>query len=490
MKINSIKMNASLNILYTVSNIVFPLVTFPYVSRILSADGLGKVSFFTAVANYAIMLASLGISTYGIRATAKVREDKKELSKVTVELFCINMISTAIVIVALLLSIPIVDKFASEKVLLFINIALVFSSVLGLNWLYSGLEQYSYITKRSIIFKIISLFLIFLFVNEKADYLIYAFISVFSISGSYILNLWYSKKFISLKNIGKLELKKHFKPMMILFASIFAVNIYTNLDTVMLGFISGDREVGLYTVSVKVKGLLLSSVNALSAVLLPRLSYYLSINETDCFNRILKKSTTVIPMIAVPLTAFFILETNESILLLGGTEFLDAALCMKIIMPILLISSFSNITGNQVLIPLGKDSQFMIAVMTGAFIDLLLNVLLIPEFGAVGAAVSTLIAECTQMAIQLKYTWNYIAKNIQAKSIVKIITATLGCCIITVILQNLVHIPLFEKEINTLINLGIYAFVYFVIYGIMLLLLKERYTCDIFSKLLNCVRKF
>ena len=211
MKINSIKMNASLNILYTVSNIVFPLVTFPYVSRILSADGLGKVSFFTAVANYAIMLASLGISTYGIRATAKVREDKKELSKVTVELFCINMISTAIVIVALLLSIPIVDKFASEKVLLFINIALVFSSVLGLNWLYSGLEQYSYITKRSIIFKIISLFLIFLFVNEKADYLIYAFISVFSISGSYILNLWYSKKFISLKNIGKLELKKHFK---------------------------------------------------------------------------------------------------------------------------------------------------------------------------------------------------------------------------------------------------------------------------------------
>lgn len=489
MKPKSIKANAVLNIIYTISNIIFPLITFPYASRILLADGMGKVSFFTAVSNYAVMIAALGISTYGIRATAKVRNNKEELSKVTAELLTINLIGTVIVIIVLIASIPFVNKFRNDKILLLINCCFIFSAALGMNWLYSGLEQYSYITKRSIIFKLISLVLVFLLVRDHADYNIYAAITVLSTAGSYLLNFWYSKKFVSFRNIKKLNFKKHFKPMLLLFASVLAVNIYTNLDTVMLGFISGDREVGLYTVAVKVKGLLLSVVNAISAVLLPRLSYYLSANKKEEYNRILKKSTSIIFMIAIPLTAFFIIEAKDSILLLGGEDYLDATLCMQIVIPILIISGISNITGNQILIPMGKDSCFMKAVIIGSIVDLILNALLMPKLASIGAAIATLLAESIQMSIQLMYSWQYVNKSIQRKSLLKIIISTFIASVTITFLKSIFLTEHSVTTFNSFVNLTIYAGVYFSVYGIVLLIVREKYCREMVQLCLTKVSK-
>ncbi len=476
MKENSIKINALLNMVYTISNIIFPLLTFPYVSRILLADGMGKISFFTAIANYAIMIASLGISVYGIRATSNVRYNKKKLSKTTIELFLINLIMTIIVILTLLLLSFFVKKINSDKQLFYVYCILIFFSVFGMNWLYSGLEQYSYITKRSIAFKCLSLIFVFLFVHQKSDYVIYALIIVFSTTGSNILNFFYSKRFISFKNIKKLEIKKHIKPMIFLFTSILAVNIYTNLDTVMLGFICNDKEVGLYTIAVKIKGLLLSVVNAISSVLLPRLSYYLNKNLIDEFNRILKKSISIIFMISLPLTIFFIIEAKDSVLLLGGSDYINAALCMQIIMPILLISGFSNIIGNQILIPMGKDSYFMKAVLAGSIVDLLFNTILMSKFGSIGAAVATLVAECIQMSIQLCFAWNYIIKNIQVKSIIKIIISTIFS-IIVIIIKNIVFTKL--NNTNYFLNLLFTAILFFLTFGIIMIFLKEKYCLEL-----------
>lgn len=482
MKTNSIKANALLNIIYTISNIIFPMITFPYVSRILLADGMGKISFFTAFANYAIMIASLGISTYGIRKTASVRNNKSELSKVTFELLLINFIMSIIVIILIILSIPFVDKFNNDKLLLLINCVMIFCSSFSLNWFYSGLEQYSYITKRSILFKVISLILVFMFVHSKNDYNKYAAITVFSTSISYIINLWYSRYFVSFKNIKNISLKKHFKPMLFLFASILAVNIYTNLDTVMLGFISTNREVGLYTVASKIKWLLLSVVNSISAVLLPRLSYYLSENRTSDFHRILRKSISIIFMISIPLTSFFILEAKDSVIILGGQDYSDASLCMQIIMPILLISGFSNITGNQILIPLGKDKCFMEAVIMGAVTDLLLNLLLMPTLASVGAAIATLIAECVQMIVQLRYSKEYIINNIDISAIFKMIIAALISLIFTLVIRQKISCCLFENTIlDSIVNMIIYASAYFIIYFLFLIIFREKNIKDFLS---------
>ena len=473
------------DIIYTISNIIFPMVTFPYVSRILLVDGMGKVSFFSAMANYAIMIASLGISTYGIRATANVRNNKFELSKITAELLLINFVATVLVIFIIVGSIPLIPKFQDDKLLLTINCCLIFCSAFSLNWLYSGLEQYPYITKRSIAFKFISLVLVFLFVHTKSDYYKYAAITVFSTSGSYFLNLWYARHFVSLKQVNKVELKKHLKPMFLLFASILAVNVYTNLDTVMLGFMSGDREVGLYTMAAKVKWLLLSMVNAISAVLLPRLSYYLSENKLEDFRKVLNKSFSVILMISIPLTIFFIFEARDSIIILGGNDYVDATLCMQIIMPILLISGFSNITGNQILIPMGKDSCFMKAVIMGAITDLVLNIFLMPKFASVGAAIATLIAECVQMLIQLRYSFNDVYENFDIQNISKILISSGISCVVLVMLQGANFFTNFNAVFGAMLRIGVYSVVFFGTYWIVLLLLNEKNSRGITKEVLS-----
>ena len=478
MNVKSIRVNAILNIIYTISNIVFPMITFPYVSRILLADGMGKVSFFTAVANYAIMIASLGISTYGIRATAKVRDNKYELSKTVAELLIINVSMTAVVLAMLFVSIPLVGKFQDDVALLIINSVLIIGSALGINWLYSGLEQYLYITKRSII-------LVFLFVHKRSDYAIYAAIVVFSSTGSYLINFIYARKFVSFRNLGKLNLAQHLKPMMLLFASSLAVNVYTNLDTVMLGFISGDREVGLYTVAVKVKWLLLAVINAISAVLLPRLSYYISEKKTEEFKRILKKSIVVIFMLSIPLSVFFNMEARNSILLLGGEDYVGATLCMRIVLPILLISGFSNITGNQILIPLGKDSCFMKAIVAGSLVDLVMNVILMPKYGAVGAAVATLIAECTQMSIQLHFAKDYIWSNIQKKPIMKILFSTLIAMVVVSGLKYVLNVHIGNYTVDAFVNLMVDSVVFFGMYSVIMLLTKEVYFRELIISLVR-----
>lgn len=467
MKIDSIKKNAALNVLYTIINMIFPLITYPYITRVLSTVEIGKVSFFSSISNYAIMIGSLGISTYGIRAVAKTRDNKNEVSKVTSELFLLNIIITFIVILALVAAIPFVNKFSIDPILLFINIIIIVSTPFGLNWLYSGLEQYSYITKRTILFKTFSLVLVFLLVKDHSDYLLYAGLTAFSIVGAYLCNFLYSRKFVKIYINKSLKLKSHLRPMLLLFASILAVSVYTNLDMIMLGFINGDREVGLYTVATKVKWLLLSAVNAVSAVLLPRLSNYISNKNIDEYNQILKKTVSFIFLITIPLTVYFILEAKDSILFLGGKHYTDAILCMKVLMPILVISGFSNITGNQVLIPQGRDSQFMYALVIGAVVDIILNILLMPKLGCTGAAIATLIAEMMQMLIQYHFCQNDIKGNIEKETLFK---TTLAAVI------GAINIMLVKKmlDINSFINLCLTAIVYFLSYGINLFILKEK----------------
>ena len=257
--------------------------------------------------------------------------------------------------------------------------------------------------------------------------------------------------------------------MLTLFASILAINVYTHLDTIMLGFINGEKEVGLYTTAVYVKTALLTLVNAISAVLLPRMSFYVGEGKFTEIQNVLKRSISIIMMITVPLTVFFILEASDTIMIIGGTSYLDAVPCMILIMPILLISGFSNITGNQVLIPLGFDRYFMKAVITGALADLVLNVLLMPRMGCVGAAIATLIAELVQMIIQLIFAWKYISCSINYKLIfLYFLAAFLSACMLVMVRRITVNISLY------ILRMAIFAFTYFGVYAISLFFVERK----------------
>ena len=252
-KNHSIRYNFIMNFILTASQFIFPLITFPYVSRVLTAAGNGKVSFVSSVASYFLMIASLGIPTYGIRACAQVRDDRKKLSKTVQEIFLINLVVTILVVITYVICIFTIPRFYEDKTLFLIYGINILLNMFGMNWLFQALEKYDYITIRSMIFKIISVVLMFLLVHQKEDYVIYGAISVFAAVGSNILNFTRIHKFVEFKWSGNYGIKKHIKPILVLFAQSLAVSIYTNLDTVMLGFMKTDVDVGYYNAAVKVK---------------------------------------------------------------------------------------------------------------------------------------------------------------------------------------------------------------------------------------------
>lgn len=468
-KIRSIQVNAIFNITYTLLNTLFPIITYPYVTRMLKSSRMGLVNFFISVSNYSIMLASLGVGIYGIREVAKRRNNYLEMSKVVQELFAINVICTILVMSVYAILCLISKQFYQNLPLAIANGVWIVTAPLSVDWLFQGLEQYGYITKRNLAFKFISLILIFTCVKSPNDYIKYAIILVFSNVGVYIINFIYAHNFVAFSHykIQHLNLKRHIKPILILFGSTLAVNVYTNLDVIMLGFIRSNREVGLYTIAVKIETVLLAVVNAISSTLLPRLSHYISENNLHKFRVVLKKSISVIFMITISLTLFFIITARQCIYILGGNDFLKATMSMQILMPILLISGFSNILGNQILIPRGKDKAFLKAVSAGACFDFLLNLVIMKPFGSNGASWATLVAESVQTIIQYVYARKLIKNNIEFKSIEKSLISAFVASSFLILLELSINF-------GALINMVIFAGSYYIIFVISLLLLKEK----------------
>lgn len=474
--IKSVKVNFLMNTILKMSSFLFPIITYPYISRILQPVGMGKVAFVTSIISYFSMFASMGIPTYGIRACAKVRDDKDKLSKLVHEIIIINSIILIITYISLVIFSYSIDKMEQYRWLLVINsITLVFN-VFGVEWLYSALEEYTYISLRSIIFKIISILLLFIFVRSEKDYLIYGFIAVFASVGSNIFNLINIKKIIYLKKYKKYELKKHIKPILILFSISIAINIYTNLDTVMLGFLTNDYEVGLYNIAIKFKSILVSLVISLGTVLLPRISYYYSANMKEEIERILIKSSNFILILSISLTGFFSIFAKECIMFLAGESFIDATQSMIIITMTIPIIGVANLISYQILLPINKEKVLTIATSVGAIINLILNMILIRKLGALGASIATLLAEIIGLLIQIysvRHICIKIIKNININNII----ISLVISSIAVILFKCIYMN------SWFLKILCGAIIYFSVFFIMLLVLKDKFSCDIIYNL-------
>lgn len=253
-KIRSVKFNFVMSMIMKISSYIFPLITLPYITRTLGAAANGKISFATSVITYYSMFAQLGIPTYGIRECAKCRDDKDKLTITVQELLIINSVSVVLSYVALSIAMILVPKFHEEPTLLIVQSLTILLNMIGMDWLYQAIEQYQYITARNIGFKAMSLVLMFLLINRPQDYIIYNGITVLSASGSYVLNFINSRKILAHKTYrGKYEFKKHLKPIFVFFSLSVAVSVYTSLDTVMLGFMSTDKEVAFYALVDQIK---------------------------------------------------------------------------------------------------------------------------------------------------------------------------------------------------------------------------------------------
>lgn len=480
MKEKSVKFNFIMNIVLTMSNFIFPLITFPYVSRILLPIGTGKVAFATSIVTYFSMFAQLGIPTYGIRVCAQVRDDKEKLSRTVQELLGISIWTTAAAYLLFFIGLWTVPRMRADKTLFLIVSTMILFNSIGMEWLYKGLEEYSYITIRSIIVKIISVGAMFLLVKSKEDYVIYGGISIFASSASNVLNFMNAHKYVSLRPTGKYNFRQHMKPIMIFFAMSCATTVYTNLDTVMLGFIKTDEDVGYYNVAVKIKGILVSIITSLGTVLLPRASYYIEHNLKREFEEITKKAINFVCVAALPMMVYFILYAREGIYFLSGDTYGGSVFPMQILMPTLFFIGLTNIMGIQVMVPLGKEKWVLYSVTLGAIVDMLINAVLIPGMASSGAAIGTLIAEAAVLVYQY---WKL--KDLTCGILEKVHWKIL---IFAVLIAGAVAIWVKVLNLGVFFTLVLSAVIYFGIYGAILLVAGEPLLKEIWGQILKKIQ--
>lgn len=481
-KEKSLTVNFIMNIILSMSAFIFPLITFPYVSRVLLPIGTGKVSFANSIIAYFALFAQLGIPTYGIRACAIVRDDKEKLTKTVQELLIINTIISVLVYIVFIIALFTVPKMRSDSTLFLITSTTIFFNVIGVEWLYKAMEQYSYITIRSIIFKFIGLILMFIIVKNSSDYVWYGFITIFAASASNIFNFINLHKYVSLKPVGNYNFKVHLKAVTIFFAMSCATTIYTNLDSVMIGFIKGATENGYYNAAVRIKSILVSIVTSLGAVLLPRASYYLENNYIDEFKKISKKAINFVILISIPMMIYFIMFAKESILFLAGDSYAKSIAPMQIIMPTLLFIGLTNIMGIQMLVPLGKEKYVLYSEIAGALIDLVLNALLIPCYGAAGAAVGTLVAEVVVWIVQFKYLKNDIIPIFKTIRYPLILLAAVISAAVAGLTKILDWHPFFILVVSAILYFGIYFWVLIIGKESLILELKDRFFGKVIEK--------
>ena len=455
-----------MNFILTASQFMFPLITFPYVSRVLSAAGNGRVSFASSVANYFLMVASLGIPTYGVRACAQVRDDREKLSRTVQEIFFINSVMTALATAAYLICIFSVPRFYADKQLFLINGINIVLNMFGMNWFFKGLEQYDYITFRSLAFKVISVVLMFLLVHRQEDYILYGAVTVFASVGSNIPNFVRVHRYIDFRWMGNYEIRKHLKPILILFAQSLAVSVYTNLDTVMLGFMKTDVDVGYYNAAIKIKNILLSLVTSLGNVLLPRMSYYVMEKKKREFLETMLKALNFTVLLSAPLTIYFVIFAGESINFFAGDGYVGAVLAMQIITIAVIPNGLTGVLGVQVLTALEREKYVLYSVIIGAAVDFVLNLVCIPRAGAAGAAFATMVAEYIVLLVQLFFTRKLIA---QVRHGVRV-HRYLGLSVLAGAVSWLIKRAGFQSSFFVLV---VSAAVLFSIYGIGLLVMKE-----------------
>lgn len=480
MKIHSVKYNFIMNAILTVAGIIFPLITFPYISRVLLVEGSGKVAFATSVVTYFTMFASLGIPTYGVRACAIVRDNKEKLSKTVQELLIISGGTTLLTYIVFGISLFVIPEFAQERTLLLIVGLGIGLNTIGVQWLYNALEQYSYITTCSILFKVIGMVLMFLLVKESSDYQIYGGVYVIASFGSYVLNFIRFRKFVTFQKTGTYQFKQHLKHIMVFFAMSAGASIYLNLDVVMLRFLQSNEAVGYYNAGIKVKTVLVTCVTSLGTVLLPRLSYYIETADKKAFQLMVGKAFRFVFVAASAVTVYFSIFARESILLLSGEAFLPAVGPMMILMPTVLLIGLSNVTGIQILTPNGREREVMYSIWGGAILDFVLNLIVIPKFSANGAALSTLLAEGMVLMLQCWFLRDVLWSYIRQVQCWKIVIALAVASVMTIPVKIWIDSGVF-------VTLLVSAIVFFGGYAVVLLFLKEPFVSEILNSGIHAI---
>ena len=473
----SVKVNYILNLINTGTQMLFPLITFPYVCRVIEADGIGQINFFQSIISYISLFTCLGIPMYAIREIARDRSDVVQMNRTAMEILLLHSMLTLVgyaIVAILCLTVPQIQV----NIPLFLILSLtIFFTAIGCEWFYQGIEDFKYITIRGLIIKTVSVVLLFIFVKSKTDVLYYGCYTVFGVLGGNIFNLFRLRKYIHRENIifSELHIKRHIKPVLKVFSFSVVTSIYLQLNTVLLGFLKNALAVGYFAAATKVMQMLLKMSACLGSVMMPRASHLIAENKEAEFNRLIQKSYDFTLAIALPMTIGLIFCAPSLITALCGVKFEHSILPSQIIAPIILMVAISNIFGIQVLFPKGKINIVTLCCGIGAVADLILNLCLIPFFSYIGTSIAYLGAEVATTVSMYFIGRKYIPIIYFKKSH---LTYALGCIVMALALYG---ISLLQLPTLTILLLqgcsGVLA------YFIILCIRKDEMLVQILSKI-------
>lgn len=473
----SVKVNYILNLINTGTQMLFPLITFPYVCRVIEADGIGQINFFQSIISYISLFTCLGIPMYAIREIARDRSDVVQMNRTAMEILLLHSMLTLVgyaIVAILCLTVPQIQV----NIPLFLILSLtIFFTAIGCEWFYQGIEDFKYITIRGLIIKTVSVVLLFIFVKSKTDLLYYGCYTVFGVLGGNIFNFFRLRKYIHRENIifSELHIKRHFKPVLKVFSFSVVTSIYLQLNTVLLGFLKNALAVGYFAAATKVMQMLLTMSACLGSVMMPRASHLIAENKEDEFNRLIQKSYDFTLAIALPVTIGLIFCAPSLITALCGVKFDHSILPSQIIAPIILMVAISNVFGIQVLFPKGKINIVTLCCGIGAVADLILNLCLIPFFSYIGTSIAYLGAEVATTVSMFFIGRRYIPIIYFKKSH---LTYALGCIVMAFALYGLSLL-----QLPTLTILLLQGCCGVLAYFIILCICKDEMLVQILSKI-------
>ena len=389
----SLAWNTVIYTLKSVLGILFPLITFPYISRVLGPENLGKVEYANSISNYFVFFAALGIATYAVRTGGRMKHDRKELSKLATELFLINCGSTILAYAGIFI-ICRINPIANYGILIFINSLTIICNTIGMEWVYNVAEDFTYITVRYIIVQTFAVLFLFIFVRKPEDYVFYSIYILIANGCSGIINAISLRKYVDLFHckFKDLEIRRHLKPIFLLFSISIVSTIFSNLDTTMLGTMCGDAEVGLYQAGMKIDRVVLGVIAAISTVMFARVSAISAEGEEHEYSELISNFNGLMMLVAAPLSFGLSCISRNITDILFADGFAKSGTVLMIISFNIISSAIGRVYGHQILLSKGKDGMFFWITTASLGINIGINVLFIPTLGCIAAAISTVFA--------------------------------------------------------------------------------------------------
>ena len=476
-----LRKNFIYNIIVTTSNYLFPFIVFPYVSRTLGVHNLGICNFVDNVVLYFTMFSMMGMGILGIREIAAVQGNPIRTNQTFLSLFCLNGIFTMLSIISFLICIAFIPQFHQYQELMYIGCLNIAANFLLIDWLYKGLEDFKYITKRTLTIKIIYVFAIFLFVRQKDDYIIYYALTTISVILNALINILHSRKFISFKSLT-LSISQYKKPYFKLGLYWISTTIYASFYTIILGFVSTPDEIGYFTTASKLIILTMSLYTAWTTVAMPRSSAMLSNGETLNFLELINKSFNALFAFSIPIVIIGIFFSHDIIFILSGNGYEGASIPSAILMPLIFIIGCSQIAVIQILMPKRCDTILLTNSIIGAIVGLFLCYILVPRFFAIGASISWLMSETIVLILAMMFVQKNFNIHFPWKLYLTNLTGQIPTIILCLILfRGLTSFSPFSRLL--IVCVSVFTYTLFLQYRII----KNPLIINIFTYTTSCL---